>query len=241
MLRASSISLIVASTLSLSLCLQAANAAPSDSLIAQKSKDVDAKKVDTSAKDSKTPAKTDKAPAKDAKDIKDSKDAKDTKDAKSEGDAKGSDKEKADAKAEEPEKEVVLTNVNNVSPEQLIEKPKDFLGKNIRFTADFAGFCTLALNYKPAFRPQKTHISFLVRKPDSKVPLSEMKLALPIPKETDKTKNKLLTSLKDGDKLEITGKVFSTALDEPWIDVVAVKRLSEAKKADGDDSSDDEE
>lgn len=181
------------------------------------------------AKDTKAPEK--KEPAKDAKDSKDSKDTKDSKD--SAKDAKND----ANIKAE-IEPDVPLTNVASVTTDNLIEKPKEYLGKNVKFTADFAGFCTLALNYKPALRPQKTHISFLVRKPETKIPLSELKLALPIPKETDKGKNKLLTSLKDGDKLEVTGKVFSTALDEPWLDVVAIKRLSEAKKTTDDNNED---
>lgn len=228
MLRASSISLIVAATISLA-STQAGFAGSnetliSSNLIAQKATDAKspAKDAKPAAKD-KVPEK--KEPAKDA-----SKDAKDTA------------KEKADDKniKAEIEPDVPLTNVNSVTPDGLIEKPKEFLGKNVKFTADFAGFCTLALNYKPAYRPQKTHISFLVRKTDSKVPLSELKLALPIPKETDKTKNKLLTSLKDGDKLEVTGKVFSTALDEPWVDVLAIKRLSEAKKTGDEPGGDDD-
>lgn len=232
MLRASSISLIVATALTFSVGIQPGQA--TDQLISQKSTaktGADAKK-DTSTKDTKSTKAPDKP--KDTKDAKESKDAKDSK-----SDAKTDAKEKADAK-EEVEKEVVLTNVNNVTIDQLIEKPKDYLGKNVRFTGDFASFCTLALNYKPAMRPQKNFISFLVRKPDSKIPMSELKLALPIPKETDKVKNKLLTSLKDGDKLEMTGKVFSTALEEPWVDVVNLKRLSEAKKPTDEEKEDEE-
>jgi len=226
MLRASSISLIVAATISLA-GMQAGLANSneiSNGLIAQKAGD-----AKPAAKDAKPAPKAPekKEPAKDAN----TKDAKDT--------AKDSKADDKNIKAE-IEPDVPLTNVNAVTPDSLIEKPKEFLGKNVKFTADFAGFCTLALNYKPAFRPQKTHISFLVRKTETKVPLSELKLALPIPKETDKTKNKLLTSLKDGDKLEVTGKVFSTALDEPWVDVLAIKRLSEAKKT-GEEPGGDED
>lgn len=223
MLRASSISLIVAATISLAgVQAGVANSNEiSNGLIAQKAGD--AKPAAKPAP--KAPEK--KEPGKDAN----SKETKDT--------AKDSKADDKNIKAE-IEPDVPLTNVNTVTPDSLIEKPKEFLGKNVKFTADFAGFCTLALNYKPAFRPQKTHISFLVRKTETKVPLSELKLALPIPKETDKTKNKLLTSLKDGDKLEVTGKVFSTALDEPWVDVLAIKRLSEAKKT-GDEPGGDED
>lgn len=243
MLRASSISLLIATGFTFSVLLKPANAEPQKPIqIVQKAdKKGDAKK-DAPSKSAKESSK--EAKGKDSKDSgkdksKDtSKDSKDDKDGKTAGDGKPD--SKADAKDETPEKEPVITNVTNVSPDELIEKPKEYLGKNVRFTADFSGFCTLALNYKPALRPQKTHISFLVRKADSKIPLSEIKLALPIPKETDKVKNKMLTSLKDGDKIEVTGKVFSTAMDDPWVDVLALKRLEEAKKTDGEESSEEE-
>ena len=229
MLRASTTNLIIATGLTLSVCVpsgwaQSLNSDASSPLMdgARLIAEGDAKQ----SKDSKD-AKT-----KDEKDSKDSrKDSKDEKDAKADG------KEKADAKDEEI-KDPVIANVANVTPDELIDKPKEFLGKNVRFTAYFSMFCTLALDYKPAFRDKKKYISFLVKKPDSKVPLSEIKLALLIPKETDKPRNKLLTSLREDDKIEVTGKVFSTALDEPWVDVLALKRLQEAKKTD-DDSSDD--
>ena len=48
-----------------------------------------------------------------------------------------------------------------------------------------------------------------------------------IPKEKD-AENTLLAKLKDGDQLEITGKVFNTALDEPWVDVLRLKLLKAA-------------
>ena len=108
------------------------------------------------------------------------------------------------------------------------------MGKNIKFKADFFAFSNLALNYKPAMRPQKKYISLLVYRPKSKVPFSELKLAMKIPKEKD-PKNKMLTSLQDGDTVEITGNVFSTALDEPWVDVLQLKKLKSAKKDKSDD------
>src|ERR1700733_11357102 len=113
MLRASSISLIVATSLTLSVCLQPGQAAGDSQIIAQKSTaktGVDAKK-ETASKSSKDKA-SDKKDSKDSKESKESKD-KDSKDAKdSKSDSKGDGKEKADAK-EEVEKEVVLTNVSN--------------------------------------------------------------------------------------------------------------------------------
>jgi len=38
----------------------------------------------------------------------------------------------------------------------------------------------------------------------------------------------LLATIKEGDQLEITGKVFNTALDEPWLDVLRLKKLKSA-------------
>jgi lysyl-tRNA synthetase class II len=76
-------------------------------------------------------------------------------------------------------------------------------------------------------RPSKTHLSFLILRPNSKVPFSEIKLAMPIPKEKD-PKNKLLQDLKDGDTIEVAGTVFATALDEPWIDVKQLVKIASA-------------
>jgi lysyl-tRNA synthetase class II len=51
-----------------------------------------------------------------------------------------------------------------------------------------------------------------------------------------------LSELKEGDQLEVTGKVFATPLDEPWVDVLKIKRLKAAvdekeKKASADAAS----
>lgn len=127
----------------------------------------------------------------------------------------------------------VLENVVKVSTEDLVGKPQSFLGKNIKFEAKFFAFSNLALDYKPAYRSPKTHLSFLVLRPNSHIPFSELKLAMEIPKEKD-PENKMLVSLKDGDDLEIIGKVFSTALDEPWVDVYTIKKLGGSKDTEED-------
>lgn len=129
--------------------------------------------------------------------------------------------EKAErAKTPEP----VLENLVTVTPEDLVSKPQEYLGKNVKFNANFFAFSNLALDYKPAFRSSKTHLSFLVLRPKSHIPLSELKLAMMIPKEKD-PESTLLATLKDGDQLELVGKVFSTALDDPWVEVFKVKKL----------------
>jgi len=135
--------------------------------------------------------------------------------------------EKAPEKAAKPTPEPVIENVQSVNAEQLVDKPHDYLNKNVKFVANFFAFSSLALDYKPALRPAKTHLSFLILKDNSHIPLSELKLAMAIPKEKD-AENTLLAKLKDGDQLEITGKVFNTALDEPWVDVLRLKLLKAA-------------
>ncbi len=48
-----------------------------------------------------------------------------------------------------------------------------------------------------------------------------------IPKEKD-PENQMLAQLKDGDTVEVTGHVFSTALDDPWVDVLRLKKTASA-------------
>jgi len=130
----------------------------------------------------------------------------------------------------------------DVSPEELVEKPQEYLNKNVKFTGKFFAFSSLALDYKPALRPSKTHLSFLILRSHSHIPLSELKLAFPIPKEKDPN-NAVISALKDGDTVELSGKVFSTALGEPWVDVLHLKKIggSEEKTAQASDDNKDKE
>lgn len=155
------------------------------------------------------------------------------------------DKDKAADKNEKAEKdkpaapkpELVIENVVSVTADDLVSKPHDFMGKNVKFTANFSAFNNLALDYKPAFRSSKTHLSFLVHRPKTHIPLSELKLAMMIPKEKD-PETTLLATLKDGEPIELTGKVFSAALDDPWVEVLKIRKLTadkDDKKADAGD------
>jgi|688.fasta_scaffold374055_2 hypothetical protein len=142
--------------------------------------------------------------------------------------------EKTAAKKEEPAAktpEPVIENVVNVVPEDLVNKPHEYLGKNVKFTAPFFAFSNLALDYKPAYRSSKTHISLLVSASKKKLPLSELKLAMMTPKEKD-PETQLLATLKEGDSVEITGKVFSTALDDPWVEILRLKKIGGSKDDD---------
>jgi hypothetical protein len=137
---------------------------------------------------------------------------------------------KSDSKSDkksEAKPEPVIENVQNVSTDQLVDKPHEYLNKNVKFDANFHAFSSIALDYKPAMRSSKNYLSFLVLRPNSKIPFSELKLAMAVPKEKDPD-NTMLAGLKEGDELEITGHVFATALDEPWVDVLRVKKLSSA-------------
>lgn len=133
----------------------------------------------------------------------------------------------SDKKADEKKAEPVIENVQSVTPENLVDKPHEYLNKNVKFSANFFCFASLALDYKPALRSSKNYLSFLVLRPHSHVPFSELKLAMAIPKDKDPD-NQLLAQLKDGDELEVTGKVFATALDEPWVDVLKIKKIGSA-------------
>jgi hypothetical protein len=135
----------------------------------------------------------------------------------------------------------ILENVISVNAEDLVNKPNDFLNKNVKFTADFAGFSALALDYKPALRSSKTHLSLLIFRNGTKIPLSELKLAMMIPKEKD-PENLLLATLKEGDKVELVGKEFSTALDDPWVEIFQLKKLggTDDKKDDKKTASSDD-
>lgn len=111
----------------------------------------------------------------------------------------------------------------------LLDKPQGFVGSKIKFRGKFSSFTTLALDYEPALRKSKDYISICIFRPDSKVPLSELKLAFPVKEAKD---DPVVRELEEGDLLEIYGEVFSAALDEPWVDIVSLKKLSSSLKED---------
>jgi hypothetical protein len=141
--------------------------------------------------------------------------------------------DKKDTPASTKPPDSVLENAQVVTPDELVGKPHEFLGKNVKFTANFYAFSNLALDYKPAYKSSKTHLSLLVLRPGSHIPLSELKLAMMIPKDKD-PETELLAKLKDGDQIEIVGKQFSAALDDPWIEVYRLKKLGGSKDDDKD-------
>jgi hypothetical protein len=131
--------------------------------------------------------------------------------------------------------EAVIENVVSVQPETLVDHPAEYLNKNVKFTALFSGYNNLAVDYKPAMRSSKNYLSFSVFREHSHVPLSELKLAMVNPKDEKDKLTALLLKLKEKDEIEVIGKVFNTALDEPWVDVLKlslIKAAPDDKKAD---------
>ena len=109
----------------------------------------------------------------------------------------------------------------------LLNNPESFLEKKIKFRGKFSSFSTLALDYEPALRKAKDYISLTIFRPNTKIPLSELKLAFPV---KDAKENEVIRELEEEDLLEFYGKVFSAALDEPWVDVLEIKKLESASK-----------
>ena len=104
----------------------------------------------------------------------------------------------------------------------LLENPQDYIDKKIKFRGKFSSFTTLALDYKPAMRSSKDYISICIFRTDSKIPLSELKLAYPVKEAKE---DLVIREMEEGDLLEIYGKVFSSALDEPWVDILQIKKI----------------
>ena len=140
-----------------------------------------------------------------------------------------------------PSKEVTLPNqtvqqsvqngYNSVNPLDLVSRPNFYLNKYVKIRAKFDKFSTLGLDYKPAMRSSEKYISFLIQRPDiadHNIPLSELKIFL------DRTKAEKFIDLNSGDVIEFSGKVFSTALGDPWMDaenfiVISAKPKAEEK------------
>ena len=102
-----------------------------------------------------------------------------------------------------------------VSPVEVVNNPDRYLNKDITFNAEFVAFTALGLDYKPAFKDSTKNIGVLIRRNDvldHVIPLSEMKIFV-----TREMAEKNV-DIEAGDKVRITGKVFSTALGDPWVE-----------------------
>lgn len=113
------------------------------------------------------------------------------------------------------------------APLEIVAQPQSYLHKKVKMTATFNKFSTLGLDYTPAFKDSQKYISFLIKRDDSAdhtIPLSEMKIII----QRDKAEK--LMDLENGDKIEFSGEVFSTALNDPWIEVDNLKILTPKEK-----------
>jgi len=113
-----------------------------------------------------------------------------------------------------------------VKPLDVVANPQFYLNKNIKMNATFDKFSTLGLDYKPAMRKSEDFIGILIRRDDVTdhvMPLPEMKLFLKR-KEAEK-----FIDLESGDKIQIDGKVFSTAMGDPWIEITKLTVISSKK------------
>ncbi len=116
----------------------------------------------------------------------------------------------------------------DVNALEVVSNPYRYLKRNIRIKAKFDKFSTLGLDYPPALRASDKYISFLIQRPDitnHNIPLSELKIFL---KKDVAEKN---IDLDAGDEVEFTGRVFSTALGDAWMDVDDFKVINKVKKA----------
>ena len=118
-------------------------------------------------------------------------------------------------------KVVVPADALRVTPLALVANPRAYLNKTVVMNASFDKFSTVGLDYPPALRKTEEYISFMVFREDTvhDIPLSELKLFM---KREDAQK---FIELKSKDSVKIVGKVFSTALGDPWVDVLSMESI----------------
>ena len=127
-----------------------------------------------------------------------------------------------------PQMQPQQTEVVSVKPLDLIENPDKYLNKKVKISASFDKFSILGLDYKPAMRSSENYITFLVQRPNvsNDIPLSELKNFL------SRDMAEKFIDLNNGDVIEYTGTVFSSALGDAWVDVdsLTVIKKKEIKK-----------
>ncbi len=122
---------------------------------------------------------------------------------------------------------VAAKNYMQVQPLEMVKNPSFYLNKYVKIKGKFDKFSTLGLDYKPAMKSSEDYITFLIQRPDvtdHNIPLSELKIFL---KRAEAEKH---IDLNAGDEVEFTGKVFSTALGDVWVDVEQFKVLTAKPK-----------
>ena len=113
------------------------------------------------------------------------------------------------------------------NPLSIVARPSAYLNKTVKIRAKFDKFSTLGLDYKPAMRSSENYISFLIQRPDIQdhnIPLSELKIFI------TRTEAEKYIDLNSGDMVEFSGKIFSTALGDPWMDATSFTVISAKPK-----------
>lgn len=116
----------------------------------------------------------------------------------------------------QPQQQNTVKTYQFVSPLNIVAQPGFYIGKDVKFRAKFDKFSTLGLDYKPAFRSSEKYITLLILRPDivnHDIPLSELKIFI-----NRETAEKYI-DLNSGDEVEISGRIFSKALGDAWMDV----------------------
>jgi hypothetical protein len=116
----------------------------------------------------------------------------------------------------------------NATSLNIVATPNKYLNKVVKFQATFDKFSALGLDYSKALRKSSEYIGILIQRDDvidHNIPLSEMKLFM------KKEMAEKFIDLDTGDKIEITANVFSTALNDPWLDIQKLTVIQKAKKA----------
>jgi lysyl-tRNA synthetase class II len=142
---------------------------------------------------------------------------------------------KKEAEDKKPNKEALakeidasIASATKVDVLDLLQQPGKYVKQKITFTGTFNRFADIALDYKKAFRDSRDYVTFFILRPDvgeKTIPMSELKLFFPRKKSDE------VMDLEPGDKIQIVGTPFSTALDEPWVDVDHIKVLQKTTKS----------
>ena len=114
----------------------------------------------------------------------------------------------------------------------IVNHPSKYLNKRVLIQATFDKFSTLGLDYNKALRPSNKYIGILIQRDDvtdHNIPLSEMKLFM------KKELAEKHIDLDTGDKVEITAREFSTALNDPWLDIESLTVLKKVAKKDSEE------
>ncbi len=120
-----------------------------------------------------------------------------------------------------------LEKIINTTPLEIVANPQKYMNRTVKMQATFDKFSTLGLDYSKAMRPSVKYIGILIQRDDvvdHNIPLSEMKLFL------KKDVAEKYIDLETGDKIEITAKVFSISLNDPWLDIKNLTVLKKVKK-----------